>query len=227
MQLLLDHLTAILVSSVLIVSMMAQQVKARQDGLERQSVYAAKTKALAFGEWLEDDVVKLGARFGGNRDRFTYTNTTDANGIVYTRTFTFHYNERANADGSHQRIGVRYELVATDSLLAAVDPDSGDSTYVQFYRMDRSEQSGRYQNGSWTGGEPEWTLSEGYRSPHGLSHFAIRPLDSDGRTDVAATDADYVRIQFSIVPTLFPLHRARIIPRTGLYWATTQEIRPF
>lgn len=228
MQFIIDNLIAIIVTTTITMSLLTQQTATQQNTLERQAIYGAKVQALGFGEWVEDDIVRLGARFGASRDRFSYENV-QRNGVAATNWFEYFYNERTNADGSVLRVEVRYEVVPTDSLLATRPGDPGP-VYVQLYRLDRTERMGAADGvtGAWLfGSGPSWTPSVGYGSPAGLAHFYVQPLDSEGRTDVEPSEADYVRMQFSVVPTLFPLHRARIIPRTGLQWATTIEIRPF
>jgi hypothetical protein len=227
MQVIFDHLIAIMISAILAMILMSQQLNSRQDALERQSVYDAKKKAITFAEWLETDVVKLGARFGQSRDRFTFL-TFERDSVTYTDRFEYYYNERMNADGTSQRVEVRYQLTATDSMLVDVDPNSNDSTYVQLYQLERFNRAGQALEGVWVSSvEPTWQVSEGYRSPYGLSHFEIEPRNSDGVPVTDPTEADYVRLQFSLVPSLFPVHRARMISAAGLSWATTVEIRPF
>jgi hypothetical protein len=227
MQVIFDHLIAITISAVLAMILMSQQLASRQDSLERQSVYDAKTKALAFAEWLEDDIVKLGARFGQDRDRFTFeTDTLD--GAEFTTRFEYYYNERTNDDGTTQRVEVRYQLANTDSMLVATGATASDSIYVQLYEVARSTRAGQARDGDWVSDvPPTWEISEGYRTPYGLSYFQIEPRNSQGIPVTDPTEADYVRLQFSVVPSMFPVHRARMISGAGLNWATTVEIRPF
>lgn len=232
MQLIFDNLIATFVAMTLAVTLLSQQNMNRQQSLERVSVYAAKTQALGFAEWLEDNVVKLGARFGRSRDRFQATTET-IDGIPFTTEFEFYYFNGAVTSEVADRVEVRYELDPDTStrLVAQKGATPAEDVVVPVYIMTRSERRGRYNTStrSWVGGTPAWEVSTGYRSPNGLRHFHIEPRDNDNQpvADNRPQDADYARLQFSVVPTLFPLHRARLIPRKGLHWATTIEIRPF
>ena len=239
MQFFFDHIIASLVTITLGLSIISQQATVRQDSLERLSIYQAKGHSLAFAEWVEDDVVKLGARFGTSRDRFDtdtdHETTADGSDVFYTSLFEYFYN--SESDGTTAtRVEVRYEVVPYDSVLTSVNEVTGDSLHVPLYELTRSEREGTYtlENpkegvaGGWVGSEPTWGETTGYRSPPGLRYFRIIPLDSDGN-DVThdPTKADYIRIEFEVTPTLFPLHRARLIPSRPLHWQTTLEIRPF
>lgn len=236
MQLILDNLIATIVAMTLAVTLLGQQNLNRQQSLERVSVYAAKTQALGFAEWLEDDVVKLGARFGRSRDRFQATTKETDDGIRYTSQFEFYYNDGTVTENVTNRVEVQYKFEPdTDTRVVVQKGETdADDVLLDVYNLVRSERSGRYDTTTktWltpTGADPDWVVSEGYRSPPGLRHFHIEPRDSDSQPvdDSAPEDADYARVQFTVVPTLFPLHRARMIPKKGLHWATTIEIRPF
>lgn len=232
MQLLLDNLIAIIVSVSLAVLLLTQQTSTRQDGMERQSVYNAKTQALSFSGWLERDIVKLGARFGDDRNRFVYTPSTTRGGIAFTDRFEFFYNERENPDGSAERVAVLYQLVRTDSVKVSLAP----VRYTPLYQLRRFEGAGRWKSGNWinaagaTVAAPAYVRTTTHGSPGGLTSFYLEPRTSDGApiTDPArATDADYMHVEFSVLPTLFPVYRARYLNASGLSWASTFEIRPF
>lgn len=242
MQLLFDNLIATMVAMTLTLSLMGQQVRTRQEGLERISVYAAKTQSLGFAEWLEDDVVKLGARFGRSRERFK-TVTEERDGTPFTTRFEYYYNEGTAENNQIQRVEVLYEVVPDTETRAVVQKGEtkAQDVTLDLYRLVRSSRSGQYNLGTpavggtpaqpagWAHGEPTWKVTAEYQSPAGLRHFHIEPRDSDQKSvsDDEPENADYVRVQFSVVPTLFPLHRARLVPQKGLHWATTVEIRPF
>ncbi|MGB3542338.1 hypothetical protein [Rubrivirga sp.] len=232
MQFIFDHLIATLVAATLGLAMIAQQIQSRQAAMERQSVHQAKGQALAFGEWLEDDVVKLGSRFGRDRDRFEIE-TEVIDGRTFTRRFEYYYYDGSTSTDISTRVEVLYELAEDDSTRVVVTEGDtpADDVTMQVYDITRSARRGEYDtaNEVWVGSEPVWDETPEYGSPHGLRHFLIQPRDSDSQVvaDDDVEEADYVRLEFSVVPTLFPLHRARIIPENGLHWATTIEIRPF
>ncbi len=232
MQFIFDHLIATIVAATLGLTLISQQTHNRQVALERQSVYHAKAQALAFAEWLEDDIVKLGARFGRDRDRF-FAETETIDGHEYTRNFEFYYNDEILADSIVHRVGVRYALLEDDDLRIVTEkgatPAQDDT--LQVFTLTRSERAGRYNTKAktWVGAEPEWAETGQYGVPRGLRHFYIEPRDSFNQpvSDDEPEKADYVRVDFVVVPTLFPLHRARLIPKSGLHWGTTLEVRPF
>ena len=244
MQFFFDHLIATFVGVTLTVALMTQQVNTRQAALERISVYSAKTQSLAFAEWLEDDVIKLGSRFGGARDRFTMASSA-VGSARYTDRFEFYYNDAAKAGTVVERVEVRYVLEPDTDTRVVVERGAtdADDVTVDLYRLRRSERRGDWDTAEdevtgdpagWIGTAPDWVVSADYATPAGLRHFQIQPLDSEGRPfdDTNAPDdyalrADYVRLQFTVVPTLFPLDKARIVPKEGLHWATTIELRPF
>jgi len=230
MQFFFDHLIASVVTLTLGLSLIAQQTTVRQDNMERLSIYQAKGQSLSFAEWVEDDVVKLGARFGTSRNRFdreTAYETSATGGHLYTSLFDYYYNETVDGD-EVSRVEVRYEVAQYDSLLTSIDELAADSTYTPLYELTRSQRKGSYSLATedWIGTAPTWAVTSGYQSPSGLRHFHIIPLDSNGQA-VEPAQADYVRLQFEVLPTLFPLYHARLIPNRPLHWSTTIEIRPF
>ena len=235
MQFIFDNLIAVMVSASLAVILLTQQTSTRQDAIERQSVYSAKVQSLALAEWLERDIVKLGARFGEDRNRFTSTEPTRINGAPFTTRFDFSYNERENSDGSVDRIQVLYQLIRTDSSLVALATAATPARYVALFRLDRSERTGRWKGGRWINSAGDPAPTPAYvpdptrKGPAGLSYFYIEPRTSNGAalTSARAAEADYIHVQFSVLPTLFPVHKARFVRETGLSWASTFEIRPF
>lgn len=232
MQFLLDHLIATLVATTLGLALFSQQLQNRQSAMERQAVYQAKSQALSFAEWLEDDIVKLGSRFGRDRNRYlAVTETID--GQPYTRRFEYYYYENVVSADVVTRVEVVYDLNEDDATrVVAVKGDTpADDETIPVYTLSRSERSGQYNTATqtWVAGAPAWEATPGYGAPHGLRYFYIEPRDADGQRvpDDRSEDADYVRLEFIVIPTLYPLHSARLIPKAGLQWATTVEIRPF
>ena len=243
MQFLLDHMVAVIVATILTVALMTQQIHNRQASIERVSVYSAKVQSLVFGEWFEDDVAKLGSRFGRERGRFAMETRVE-DGVKYTDGFTFYYNT-STAPGNPRvsnRVEIRYRLVPDPDTQVVTEEGAtdGDDVTVPVYRIVRDSTYGQWDSAPVAGGPPGWVsppsgphATPGYQAPAGLRHFQIQPLDSEGRPlddttdpDDYAVRADYARLQFTVVPTLFPLHRARLVPKEGLHWATTIELRP-
>lgn len=244
MQFILDHTIAAIVAAILTLALLTQQVRNRQASVERISVYSAKAQSLGFGEWLEDDVAKLGARFGRERGRFRISTALDGDGVAYTDTFRFHYNASFLPDTTiANRVEIEYRVVRDTTVRAVVEEGAtpADDVLMPLYRLERDSVYGPYNVhpsvDGWVGGaRPTAVPTPGYRAPVGLRHFHIQPMDSEGRPvddttpthrDTYALEADYVRLQFTTVPTLFPLHRARLVPKEGLHWATTIELRPY
>ncbi len=166
MQFIFDHLIATIVAATLGMTLISQNLNNRQASQERQSVYHAKAQALGFGEWLEDDIVKLGARFGRDRNRFL-AETETINGVNYTRSFEFYYHDEVVSQNVVGRVEVRYELEEDDGLRLVLTKGAtaAQDELVQTYRLTRYERKGKYKtdNKKWVGGEPHLDREHGLR----------------------------------------------------------------
>ena len=211
MQFIIDHLTSLLVAGVVILMLASVQLYGQHAGLEQTTSYATKSKALSFGEWLEDDVLSLGANFGEHAYRFEPPDTT-ANGN--TKLWLF-YSDQIQASGDTLRMMTRYTL---DSL-ETVNRSGRDIT---LYQIIRENADALVVNGvAGTPSPSEW--AEDGRSISTLSGFKIKMLTDDGSETLDPEEGEFIRIAFVLVPE-YPVDPEYL---RELYWTTTLKVRPF
>lgn len=195
-----DHLTALLVASIVVLMLITVKHRAAEASLEQTSMYVAKKHLLDFAEWVEDDLIQVGAHFGKTDTRFTVPTQKDGNTVQ----FEF-YRDSVNyavspPDTVH--IETRYELVEADSVVLA------DST-VQLYQLRRTVR--KDDGKGWT----SWS-SDGF-SPPRLSYFEVSLFDGNGQAVASEGNTAYLRVAFSLVPA-FQVSRQYI---NQLSWGTT------
>ena len=221
MQLLLDHLTSLLVAGVLILTLSTSQLGSKRAGIEQVASYSMKSKTLVFGTWVERDVIGLGAQFGRNLYRFgSPYDDLDADGN--TREWVF-YSDSVRTPGDTLRVVTRYTLLET--ITAAFR----DTTY-QLYQLRRDSVHVPLVNG--TAAAPAAGDWRSYGESIGtLSFFQVHLLDRQGMVptdpatgEVRIEDVDYVRVRFGVVPeyVLKPDNTLR-----ELYWSRTMKVRPY
>lgn len=239
MQILLDNLTAIIVSGILILGLQVTQIRSQHSAIEQVASHSVKAKTIVFGEWLEADVLDLGANYGTNMYRFEEP-TLDADGNTTEWTFYSNGTELETDTGQLKDIRIlkRYRLIPTTSA-------SFRDTTFQLFRVERDTLK-RYLDAN---GNPEpfteadWIKST--RSISTLSFFNVELLDRMGQTpclkrEDEIKDADglvvdctgeidvykayYVRVRFGVVPeyVLKPDNYIR-----ELYWVKTLKVRPY
>lgn len=219
MQFILDNLTAIIISAVLILALQVTQVRSQHAGLEQVASHSVKTKTLVFGNWVERDILDLGANFGTNVYRFNEpTLDADSNAVAWT-----FFSDGVDGSGDPVRVFKRYQLEATRTATFR------DTTF-QLYRLDRDslvvglDEYGNpesYSESDWVpSGESLSTLS--FFKIDLIDRFGETPRDDDGDLDYYSID--YVRVRFGVVPeyVLKPDNYIR-----ELYWAKTLKIRPY
>ncbi|MDX1407661.1 MAG: hypothetical protein R3330_05990 [Saprospiraceae bacterium] len=211
MQFILDHLMTIILAGAVLLILAATQIHAQRSGVEQTASYATKTKALQFGEWLEDDILSLGENFGRNRFRFE---VPEVDSLGNTRTFQF-YSDAPQMAGDTLREMTRYRL------LKVGDVDRGGQI-IPIFQMTRSVASMPVVDGvAQTPAESDWS-DDGY-SIATLSTFKIRMLDRRGANTTDVEQGDFIRVEFSLIPQ-FPVEPEYI---RELYWNATLKVRPF
>lgn len=220
MQFLIDNLIAVIVSGVLIMSLQVTQIRSQHASIEQVVSHSVKAKTLIFGQWVEDDILNLGANFGTNLYRFNEPTLDATTGNA--RSWTF-FSDSTRADGTGFRIVKRYRLVDTKTATFS------DSTY-QLYELHRDslvlELDVDGVPETYT--EADWV--ESAQSISTLSFFNIDLLDRYGETprtssgDVDVYKVDYVRVRFGVIPeyVLKPDNYIR-----ELYWVKTLKVRPY
>jgi hypothetical protein len=228
MQLLLDHLSAIIIASVVILILSVTQIRSSHASVEQTATHSVKAKTLVFGHWIERDILDIGRNMGRNRYRFNPP-VLDAAGN--TREFRFFSDSACSetctfpsgfsgAPGDTVRLHTRYILVPTRTV--TVTRDGSDLTR-QLYVLRREVAASRV-----TLGVAAAVPSTGWRADRWsigtLSFFHVNMLLRDGTETMDPEAGDYIQIQFGVVPEwiLQPENFIR-----ELYWTTTLKIRPF
>ena len=129
MQFIIDHIAALLVYSVIAMSVATLQMRSTQSTTEATIAYMSKKQTLEFADLLEQELKLIGT---DTADTITNVST---NSDGQTTNFTFWWN-----DGSDD-LEVEYRLETTEIV-------EMDGEKVQLYRMDR------YVNGALAGGGP-------------------------------------------------------------------------
>jgi len=211
MQLIFDHIIATVISVTVLMALLSTQLRVQQTGIEQVSAHAAKTKALSLGTWLEDDITSLGANFGNNLMRFE-TPTQNADGVTTEWVF---YSDSLGSGGVVTRHLTRYRVTAVDTL-------EQEGQLRPLYRLDRQTASTPVLlNIPVPITESAW--KQDGRSVATLSQFRIAMVERFGNETSNAEQADYIRVEFSMVPE-FERHRGYL---QELYWSTLLKVRPF
>ena len=221
MQPIFDNLNALLIGGILLLTLSVTQARSQRAGIEQVASHSVKAKTLVFGQWIERDVLGLGANVGRNAYRFDDPTVDAATGN--TTRWRFH-SDSVRIDGSVLRRVVQYRLVPTTRAAFR------DTTY-QLYEVQRDSATVAVRNGV---ADPvrsdDWQRS--IWSIGTLSFFQIQLIDRQGNTPrvggpagpVDVDRADYVRIRFGVVPeyVLKPDNYIR-----ELYWVRTMKVRPY
>jgi len=212
---LLDHLTSILAGAAVILILATVQIGAQRTSLEQTTSYATKTKMLSFGEWMEDDILSLGANFGRNRFRFEPPQH-DANGN--TTRFVF-FSDSVLVSGDTLRLMTRYRLYPTRTVTRG-------GREVDLYEVRRHTAQMPVNNG--VAGEPgegsgpgNWTYAG--QSLSTLAGFEIRLLQRDGSETTDPERGDFIQLHFRVVPE-YPIEPEYL---RELYWTNTLKVKPF
>ena len=210
MNVLLDHLSAIIIGAAVLIILAATQIHAQRANIEQTSSYATKTKALSFGEWLEDDILSLGENFGSNRFRFL---PPVSDTLGNTIRFIFFSDSVNTSTSDTLRMTTRYLLEDVGEV------ERGGET-VSIFQVHRHTGESPVTNGT---APPPSTWTADGRSLSRLTHFRISMLDRDGRETTDVEAGDYIRIVFNMIPQ-FPIEPEYL---RELYWSTTLKVRPF
>lgn len=228
MQILLDNLTAIIVAGIVILTIQVTQIRSQHAEVEQIASHSVKTKTLIFGQWIEEDILGIGANFGTNLYRFEDP-TRDASGN--TREWLF-YSDSTYSDGTDRRIFKRWRLVPNGTA------DFVDGSHDVF-RVERDSVVVPY---AANGTAPlvtdvalgAWNLA--HQSIGTVSFFEVDLLDRYGQTPTTTsgdTDiyaVDYIRVKFGVVPE-HQLQTSGDVQKSyhvrELYWSKTLKVRPY
>lgn len=211
MALLLDHLTATVLAVTVLMALLGTQLRVQQAGVEQVSAHAAKTKALALGVWLEEDITSLGANFGNNLMRFEAP-VQNAEGVTTEWVF---YSDVVHSATHRTRQLTRYRLEPVDSAWV-------DGELRALYQLRRETAQTAVVDGV-AAPVPSSAWREDGRSVATLSAFRIELVERLGERTEYPHRADYIRVEFAMVPE-FERHRGYL---HELYWTTLLKVRPF
>lgn len=237
MQFILDNLIAIIVAGVLILGLQVSQIRSQHSGIEQIASHSVKAKTLVFGQWVEEDIMNIGANFGTNLYRFEEPVVDSETGNTTEWVF---FSDTTATDGQQSRIFKRYRLIETDLA------EFRDTTY-QMYQVLRDSVVVDYPTEDVppalaTIDADDWV--QNIWSIGTLSFFKVDLLSRDGQVpcpqgtaildadslsvgctgDIDVYKADYIRVRFGVVPeyVLKPDNYMR-----ELYWVKTMKVRPY
>ncbi len=188
-----DNITATMIAGTIILLLMAMQLRVTRLSIEQTATYMTKKYSLAFADWLQKDLLKIGRHL--NPDDPDCDDDSDDWGCQVLgdlewedgRTERFVFYRDSLRDGKVYHMKVKYEL-------KEVDPGAGED----LFRAVRSVKL-------WRDGTPEpvgWVRTGS--SPGLLRHFEIRMLDENGEvvSDPADNmdDVEQTSVKFSLKP---------------------------
>ncbi|MBT4052328.1 MAG: hypothetical protein HOC28_06745 [Bacteroidetes Order II. Incertae sedis bacterium] len=121
MHILLDHISAWMISGCVILMVVSTQFNAQRSSVEQSIAYGAKAQILQMADMMEQELLLIGE---GTDDTIETVTENDAGETVE---FTFHREDDGGSD-----IEVSYQLVETESIEI-------DDEETQLYRLDRYE----------------------------------------------------------------------------------------
>ena len=219
MQFIFDHIQALLIASVVLVMLIANQMKTMEDGLEDTNMYIAKNNSLELAEVIESDLNMTLHRFDTGRDPFDWaTMTTDSDG----RTVLFNlYRDSVDGAAQTHRLETRYSLNFVDSLYSsAIDSVGNEYTVSQpVFEVIREE---------CTTTNPSYVCTNADYKHAGASaplvkDFRITPLQQDKSVATNMAETHYLQVSFIMNP---PFNTSsRVVDK--LHWSTLLQVQPF
>lgn len=203
----LDHLTAAIVASVLGIVLFTTTLRVQTLNHEANTTYAMRRLSSDMATWMEDDVLSIGSEMAINE--LPFANPVDSAG--FTQTFTFYRDSVVVVSGvsTVRRISTQYRLEYAGTR------GSGVEAY-NIYRVDRYV---KVDAGAWD--------FDGSAPPY-LRHFRIELLDRDANpiADPAAAfalDPNAIR-NTGIRFTLATPHELKGLTLQSVHFASTLMI---
>lgn len=175
-----DNLTATLIAGVVLLILIAMQVRVNTANVEQTALTIAKGQALDFGDWLQEDLGNAGSGVAVNQSFIEQVITDSETGN--TRRVSF-YRKVNPADTSPTL--VTYELTEAETTMV-------DGEEVQLYQLQRCE-------GASTCTATSSNLHG--QSAAALSYFNIEFLDDSGWM-AGTIGAKYIRVRFAMASVL-------------------------
>ena len=220
MQFIFDHIQAILIAGVVLLVLVANQMRTLDDGIEDTSMYIAKNNSLDLAEMIEADLNMTLHRFDATRVPFYWSSMiTDIDGR--TTSFTLYRDSVSDLTGQIHRIDTRYRLSFVDSLYVSA-VDSLGNAYVNadpVFEVIREECSFTASTYVCTPGDFRDTGS----SAPWVKDFRITPLQQDKSLASNISEAHYLKVSFIMSPPL--QSETRTVNK--LHWSTLLQVQPF
>ena len=177
---LFDNLTATLIGGVILLILVAMQVRLNTANVEQTALTIAKGQALDFGDWIQEDLGNAGSGVAVNQEFIENVEVDPETGNTTRVSF---YRKVNPSDASPTMI--TYELI--DGQTVTVDGEE-----VQLYQLQRCEGASTC---------PVASASLNGQSAPALSYFNIDFLDDSGWM-AGTTGAQYIRIRFAMASVL-------------------------
>ena len=182
-----DNLNAVIIGGVVMVILLAMQVRVTEVNIEQTSNYMVKRQGIDLATWMEDDLLSLGVNIDKTAE-VPYLNPVDSAGM--TMQFVFHQDSinTTVTPADTIRITTRYSLGKAGATTL-------EGETVNIYQIQREQ---RLDGGAWF---------ETGNSPAILSHFRVDMLNADAEpvtnpATVAAANPDSVRntrVRFTLI----------------------------
>ena len=219
MQFIFDHLLAILIASVVLLALVANQMRTLDDGISDTSMYLAKNNSLDLAEMIEADLNMTLHRFDASQIPFDWSNMiTDADGR--TTSFTFYRDSVEESSGQIYRWETRYRLSFVDSLYTPAIDSLGNAYQAvdaMFEVIREEEDCSRLITCS-----PGVFDFAGNSAPY-VKDFRITPLQQDKSPASNVAETHYLQVSFIMSP---PLQSGSQIVNK-LHWSTLLQVQPY
>lgn len=211
-----DHLTAVLVGTVVLLLVMLTQREASAISIEQQARYGARMQTQGFTDWFERDLLRVGEGLRTGSGGFSLPVQRSDGNTGELVTFRDTVIVRPGTTPLAQRLFTRYRLVAagTQTVRGAARP---------LFRLERWVQDRPLVDNAPAPVPLATAWEQEGSSPAILSFLRV---DAVGAGDVAAATpaaAWYLRARISLVPPA--VQREAALPE--LHWGTTVGLRPF
>lgn len=219
MQFLLDHLSALLVASSVLLLVIVSRTDASQLSIEQTSHYSARSQVQTFTQWLQADLTDIGENYGNGRVAFSMpVQGTSGLSNGMTTLFEFSRDSLQTTSGvtRRYRVFIRYRLLSRGTTLVDSEP-----TAIPLFGVERDEQVVPAPTDSVTPTAGGWVRAGG--GPGTLSQFRIVPNTRDGQPTTDLNAVDFLQLRLSFVPP-FDTEKREL---HELHWGTTVGIRPF
>lgn len=189
-----DNLTATVIAATILLILASIQVRSGQQEVAQTAQRLAQNRAQEATDWLEQDLDRIGQNMPPSQSAVSrlesYHEDPDGDREKWlTKTFSFQRDSIATG-GDRWRIETRYRVGDDGQVTFGGETTGGEATPV--YSLTRERRRKRVGDGGWS----SWRKG-GQVEP--LEYFDVDLLDQNGRPTEATSEAESVRIRFSVV----------------------------